>query len=80
MMAYLQGEDRGYDAQQERSSIEPVKVEADLKDMYMAEVDDFVDAVEKKRKPMNSGAEALKNFSIIQAAYKSQKTGKVVKV
>jgi len=80
MMAYLQGEDKGYDAQQERSGIEPVKVEADLKDMYMAEVEDFIDAIENKRKPMNSGEEALKNYKIIQAAYKSQKAGKVVKV
>ena len=80
MMAYLQGEDRGYDARQERSGIEPVKVEAELKNMYMAEVEDFIDAVEKGRKPMNSGEEALKNFRIIQAAYTSQRTGKVVKV
>lgn len=80
MIAYLQGEDRGYNAQQERSSIEPVKVEAELKDMYMAEAEDFIDAVEKKRKPMNSGEEALKNFRVIQAAYRSQKTGKVAKV
>jgi predicted dehydrogenase len=80
MVAYLQGEDKGYDAQQDRSGIEPVKVKADLKDMYMAEVEDFIDSVENKRKPMNSGEEALKNFAIIQAAYKSQKTGKVVKV
>lgn len=80
MIAYLQGEDRGYNAQQERSSIEPVRVEAELKDMYMAEAEDFIDAVEKQRKPMNSGEEALKNFRVIQAAYRSQKTGKVAKV
>jgi predicted dehydrogenase len=55
-------------------------VEADLKDMYMAEFEDFIDTVENRRKPMNSGEEALKNFTIIQAAYKSQKAGKVVKV
>ena len=80
MIAYLQGEDREYDAQQERSSIKPAKVKAELKDMYMAEVEDFIDAVEKKRKPMNSGQEALKNFRVIHAAYRSQKTGKVVKL
>ncbi len=80
MMAYLQGEDKGYDAQQERAGIEPKKIKADLKNMYMAEVEDFIDAVENKRTPMNSGEEALKNFNIIQAAYKSQKTGRVVKV
>jgi predicted dehydrogenase len=80
MVAYLQGEDKGYDAQQERSGIEPKKVEANLKNMYMAEVEDFIDAVEQKRRPMNSGEEALMNYKIIQAAYTSQKTGKVVKI
>jgi predicted dehydrogenase len=80
MVAYLQGKDRGYDAQQERTGIKPVKVRAGLKDMYLAEVEDFIDAVEKGQKPMNSGEEALENFKIIQAAYKSQKTGKMVKV
>ncbi len=50
------------------------------KGSLMAEVEDFIDAVEKNRNPMNSGEEALKNFKIIQAAYLSQKKGKVVRV
>jgi predicted dehydrogenase len=55
-------------------------VKADLKNMYTAEVEDFVDAIEKKRAPMNNGEEALRNFRIILAAYRSQKTGKAVRV
>jgi len=78
MVACIQKEDRGYDARQERSGIQPVEVKAELKNMYRAEVEDFIDAVEKKRKPMNSGEEALKDFRVIQAAYKSQKSGKAV--
>ncbi len=80
MVAFLQKEDKGYDAQQEREGIMPVEVKAELKNMYRAEVEDFIDAVEKKRKPMNSGEEALKNFAIIQAAYKSQQTGNVIRL
>jgi predicted dehydrogenase len=80
MMAYLQKEGKGYDAQQERIGIKPEEIKAELKNMYLAEVEDFIDAVEKKRRPMNSGEEALRNFQIIQAAYRSQKTGKVVKL
>lgn len=41
--------------------------------MYMAEADDFIYAVENRKKPMNSGEEALKNLKVIQAAYESQK-------
>lgn len=80
MIAYLPGSDKGYDAQQERTGIRPVEVKADLKNMYTAEVEDFVDAIEKKRAPMNNGEEALRNFRIILAAYRSQKTGKAVSV
>jgi len=71
---------KGYDAQQEREGIVPEEVKSDLKNMYRAEVEDFIDAVKEKRAPMNSGLEALKNFSVIMAAYKSQKTGKAISV
>ena len=80
MVAYLQKGEKGYDAQQERTGIKPVEVMAELKDMYMAEVEDFIYAVENKEKPMNSPEEALKNFKIIQAAYESQKKGKIIKI
>jgi predicted dehydrogenase len=79
MVAYLRGEDKGYDAQQERTGIQPVDVKAEMKNMYLAEVEDFMDAIERKRTPMNSGEEALKNFLVIQAAYESQKTGRAVR-
>jgi len=78
MVAYLSSEDKGYDAQQERTGIEAEEIKAELKDMYLAEVEDFIDAVKKKRKPMNSGEEALKNLKIILAAYESQKKGKTI--
>jgi predicted dehydrogenase len=80
MTAYLAERGKGYDAQQERRDVRPVEVEAPLRNVYTAEVEDFADAVEKKRTPMNSGEEALRNFRIILSAYRSQKTGKAVRV
>lgn len=80
MVAYLSEAEKSYDAKQERAEIRPVEVKVELKNMYLAEVEDFVESIKNKRKPMNSGEEALKNFKIILAAYKSQKTGKSVKV
>jgi predicted dehydrogenase len=80
MTAYLAERGRGYDARQERTGVRPVPVEAPLPNMYTAEVDDFADAVERRRTPMNSGEEALRNFRIVLAAYRSQKTGKAVRV
>lgn len=80
MFASLQKGDKKYDAQQERTGIEPFEIKAELKNMYCAEVEDFVDAVDNNRRPMNSGEEALKNFRIICAAYESQKIGKAIRV
>jgi predicted dehydrogenase len=80
MSAYLQKDYKGYDAQQERTGIISTEIKADLKNMYLAEVEDFIDAIKKKRKPMNSGEEALRNLQIIIAAYESQRKGRAVKV
>ena len=80
MVAYLQKEEKGYNAKQNRESIEPIEVKVPLRGMYIAEFEDFLDAVEKKRKPMNSGEEALENFKIIQAAYESQRKREVITI
>jgi len=80
MFSYLMKEEKGYNAKQDQAGIKPIVLEVDLKDMYMAEIEDFIDAVENKRKPMNSGEEALKNFKVIKAAYESQKKGEFVKI
>ena len=79
MLAYITKGEKGYDAQQKRAGVMPVDIQAELKDMYQAEVEDFIDAIENHQKPMNSGEEALKNFEVVQAAYESQKRGIVVK-
>ena len=69
MFASIQKEDKGCDAQQERSRIKPFEIKAELKNMYCAEVEDFVDAVEKKRRPINSGEEALKYLGILLISF-----------
>ncbi len=79
MVAYIQ-EQEEYDAEQNRGPIKPLKISADLKDIYQAEVEDFISAIENKTIPMNSGIEALKNIRVIEAAYQSQKSGKVVRI
>ena len=80
MVAHILKEQRGYDAKQERGVIEPQEIKAELKDLFQAEVEDFVDAILNHKKPMNSGEEALKNMIVIEAAYKSQKEGRIIKI
>ena len=80
MVAYLSKEEKDYDKNQERISIKPTEIKVGLKDMYMAEVEDFVNSVENDITPMNNGEEALKNFKVIRAAYESKKRGKAIRV
>ncbi|NOY10367.1 MAG: Gfo/Idh/MocA family oxidoreductase [Spirochaetes bacterium] len=80
MVAYIQKENKGYDAQQNRQGITPKDIRADLKDLYQSEVEDFIDAIENNRKPMNSGEESLINIKVIEAAYESQKSGKTIRI
>ena len=40
---------------------------------------DFIEAIEENREPLVNGVAGLNAVKIILAAYKSQKTGKVIK-
>jgi predicted dehydrogenase len=48
--------------------------------MYDAQLKYFVECVEKNRKPVPGGLEGLTNMKVVDAAYKSSKTGKVVTI
>jgi len=80
MFAYLSRFEKSYDAKQNRDSLKKIEITAPLKQMYRAEFEDFVNAIENEKKPMNSGEEALQDFKIIQAAYESQRKNKVIRL
>jgi len=48
--------------------------------MYDAQLKYFVECVEKNRKPVPGGLEGWINMKVVDAAYKSSKTGKVVAI
>ena len=48
--------------------------------MYDAQMAHFVDCIRKNKTPIPGGAEGLINMKVVDAAYKSSKTGKVVEV
>jgi len=79
MVRYFIPSEKGYDALQERSKIEGEEIRVKPVDLFRAEVEDFVEAV-KRRKPMNSAEESLKNQYIIEAAYKSQREERIIKL
>jgi len=48
--------------------------------MYDAQMAHFVDCIRKNKTPVPGGAEGLVNMKVVDAAYESSKTGKVVKI
>lgn len=51
-----------------------------LQSMYDAQMAYFVNCIRKNKTPVPGGLEGLTNMKVVDAAYKSSKTGKVVKI
>jgi len=80
MVGYFIPSEKGYDALRERSKIEGEEIRVKPVDLFRAEVEDFVEAIKNKRKPVKGAEESLKNQYIIEAAYKSQREERTVKL
>jgi predicted dehydrogenase len=80
MMAYLESDDVGYDAQQQRETADGIDISPDPVNTYQAEIDDFSKAILEGREPKNNGSIGLRNQKIIAACYQSAMAGKVVEV
>jgi predicted dehydrogenase len=48
--------------------------------MYDAQMTYFIDCIRKNKTPVPGAAEGLTNIKVVDAAYKSSKTGKVVPI
>ncbi|MBE3119542.1 MAG: gfo/Idh/MocA family oxidoreductase, partial [Candidatus Atribacteria bacterium] len=48
--------------------------------MYDAQMAHFIQSVTKKTNPFPGGEEGLVNMKVVDAAYRSARTGKVVKI
>ncbi len=80
MTAYL-FEQAGYAAEQVRaktSGVLPISVEP--VNPYWAEIEHFVDCIEKGIEPLNNGEHALHNLKLVLAAYEAARTGRVVDI
>jgi len=80
MLAYLEGEDAGYDAQQARSAAEGMAIDPVPLNTYLAEIREFSSALLEQREPKNNIEIGLQSQKVLAACYESAKTGKVVKV
>jgi len=79
-MAYLESEDKGYDAQQQREVGGGAVVEFAPINLYQAEIEEFSSAIEEDRQPVVSAEDAVWSQRLLLAAYESARTGKSVKV
>lgn len=81
MTAYLEKEEKGYEAKQGRAitSVEE-KIELTPMSTYQAEIEHFSDCIEKGLEPAISGEDGLWSQKVILACYESARSGKVVKL
>ncbi|MDH7569092.1 MAG: Gfo/Idh/MocA family oxidoreductase [Armatimonadota bacterium] len=78
MVAYVEENVRGYDAQQarEQAAVSPRPVTAPEVNPYTAEIEYLSQCIEERRPPtMNTLEEGLRTLSIAEAAYRSARTG-----
>jgi predicted dehydrogenase len=77
----IEPEQAGYDSSQKRSAkIAVNKLKAKEKNIYQSEIEYFAECIEKNIKPEISGELGLHHVKLIEACYKSAKTGKTIKI
>ncbi len=77
MTAYLEGGDEEYNAQQIRSAASGLNINPPPVNTYLSEIKEFSNAILENRKPKNDFSIGLRNQRVLNACYKSAKTGKV---
>lgn len=80
MIAFLEGEDAGYNAQQERDLTGGLIISPDPVNTYLAEIVEFSNALLENREPSNNYKFGLRSQMVLEACYKSAGTGNIVKI
>jgi predicted dehydrogenase len=80
MTAFLEGEDSGYNAKQERGAGGGMIIDPKPVNTYLAEIEEFSCAILENRLPSNNYTLGLRNQKVLEACYESAKSGKVIYV
>jgi len=80
MIAYLEADAAGYDANQVRNAGEGFEINPTPVNMYLSEIEEFSCAILEKREPLNNAAIGLQSQKVLTACYQSAKTGTIVTV
>ena len=80
MVAFLEGQETDYDAQQARTEAGGEVISPEPKNTYQAEVEEIGRAILENDQPYNSAELGLESQKVLAACYESAKTGKAVEV
>jgi predicted dehydrogenase len=80
MVAWLETDTSGYNAQQSRESGDGIKINPSPVNTYRAEIEEFSSAILEKREPGNNIELGLESQKIMAACYESAKTGKIINI
>ncbi len=80
MIAYLEGDDAGYDAAQSRDGGNGITITPPPVNTYRAEIEEFNSAIRENRPPVNNDEVGRLNQLILAACYESARSGKTVEI
>ena len=80
MVAFLEGAGKDYDAQQARAVDEGLVISPEPVNTYKTEVAEFSRAIIEGREPSNNATIGLQSQKVLEACYKSAKTGKIIEL
>ncbi|MCK9412606.1 MAG: Gfo/Idh/MocA family oxidoreductase [Prolixibacteraceae bacterium] len=80
MIAYLEDDNSGYNAQQARNASEGLILNPLPVNTYLAEIEEFSSAILENREPENNFARGLHSQKVLAACYQSARTKKVVEI
>jgi predicted dehydrogenase len=76
----LSDDSKDYDAKQDRVDVVPVKIEVEFGNMYAKEIESFSNSILNGNSVEVSIEDALQVQRVVDAAYKSSKTGKTISI
>ena len=74
MTAFLDGDNGGYNAQQTRNAGDGIEINPEPVNTYLAEIEEFSNAVLEKREPLNNALLGLRSQIVLSACYESAGT------
>ena len=80
MLAYLEKDTAGYDAQQSREETGAISINPEPENTYLSEIIEFSNALLENRAPRNNAAIGLQSQQVLAACYRSAETGLAEKV